>query len=216
MEGRRIKKSVIYTMYFIAFALILTSIYLMEMSSKRSFESEEIPNTYVSRSIFDHTISVISPNVVTENKVLKPYVDEKVEIKKNFYDASADEATQKNSIIYYENTYMQSSGIAYASSEAFNVVAVMKGTVTAVTQDDLLGNIIQITHENGLVSIYEGVSEVTVKVNDTVEAGTVIAKSGTSNLLKDLENQLYFEMILEGKNVNPLLCFDRTLSEIKG
>ncbi len=215
MEGRRIKKSVIYTMYAIAIMLVLGSIYLMEMNSKSSFKQEELPLTYVSKSIFDNTVSVVSP-VSTEEKIMKPFINDKVEIKKYFYDYTGETSQQENAIIYYENTYMQSTGIAYGASEQFDIIAVSKGTVTAVTEDDLLGNIIQITHDNGLVSVYQTVSDVKVKVNDVVEKGTVIAKSGTSNLFKDIENGLYFEMIMDGKNINPQLCYDKTISEIKG
>lgn len=214
MEGRRIKKSVIYTVYVIAMLLILGSIYLMEMNSNSSFKKEEVPNTYVSKTIFDETVDVIAP-VNTEEKLMKPFITETVEINKNFYSYD-DEETQENSIIYYENTYMQSSGILYSNKEAFDVVAVLKGTVTSVSEDELLGSIIQITHENGLISVYQSLSDIKVKVNDIVEKGTSIATSGKSNLFKDVENGLYFEIISNGKNINPILCYDRTISEIKG
>lgn len=216
MEGRRVKKSVIYTMYVIAILLILGSIYLMEMNSKESFKEEETPNTYVSKSIFDETLDVIAPIVNTEEKLIKPFTNEKVEISKNFYSYDDESANQENAIIYYENTYMQSSGISYSSTETFDVLAVLKGTVTSVSEDELLGSIVQITHDNGLISVYQSLSGIKVKVNDVVEKGTVIATSGKSNLFKDIENGLYFEIISNGKNINPILCYDRTISEIKG
>ena len=216
MEGRRIKKSVIYVMYVIAILLILSSIYLMELNSEASFKKEETPLTYVSKSIFDETLSVISPITNTEEKLIKPFISDKVEINKNFYSYEDENENQKNSIIYYENTYMQSSGISYKSAESFDVLAVIRGTVTSVLEDELLGSIVQITHENGLISVYQSLSDIKVKVNDQIEKGTVIAKSGKSNLFKDVENGLYFEVISNGKNINPNLCYDRTISEIKG
>lgn len=216
MEGRRIKKSVIYVMYAIAFLLIIASIYLMEMSSKSSFKKEEVPNTYVSKTIFDDTISVIAPVVNTEEKLIKPYSNEKVTINKNFYSYDDESKNQENSIIYYENTYMQSSGISYSSTEPFDVLAVIKGTVTAVSEDELLGGTVQITHDNGLITVYQSLSDIKVKVNDNVEKGTVISKSGKANLFKEIENGLYFEVVSNGKNINPILCYDRTISEIKG
>lgn len=216
MEGRRIKKSVIYTMYIVAFLLILGSIYLMEMSSNTSFKKEETPLTYVSKSIFDHTLSVISPVVNTEEKFVKPFTSDKVQMSKNFYNYEDESKNQENAIIYYENTYMQSSGILYSSSESFDIVSTLKGTVTSVSEDDLLGSIVQITHDNGLITVYQSLSDIKVKVNDIVEKGTIIAKSGKSNLFKETENGLYFEVISNGKNINPILCYDRTISEIKG
>lgn len=216
MEGRRIKTSVIYVVYAIAILLILGSIYLMESNSEESFKKEDTPLTYVSKSIFDETLTVVSPITNTEEKLIKPFMSEKVEINKNFYSYEDESENQKNSIIYYENTYMQSSGISYKSTENFDVLAVIKGKVTSVLEDELLGSIVQITHENGLISTYQSLSDIRVKVNDQVEKGTVIAKSGKSNLFKDVENGLYFEIISNGKNINPILCYDRTISEIKG
>lgn len=216
MEGRRIKKSVIYVVYVIAILLILSSIYLMELNSEASFKKEETPLTYVSKSIFDETLSVVSPITNTEEKLIKPFISDKVEVNKNFYSYEDEIKNQENAIIYYENTYMQSSGISYKSIEPFDVLAVIRGTVTSVLEDELLGSIVQITHENGLISVYQSLSDIRVKVNDQVEKGTVIAKSGKSNLFKEVENGLYFEVISNGKNINPVLCYDRTISEIKG
>lgn len=215
MEGRKIKKSVVYAMYLIAFVLVLGSIYLMELSSSANFQDEELPLTYVSKSIFDETLNVVAP-VETSDKVIQPFTSDKVKVKKSFYDYTGESTSQENAIIYYENTYMQSTGIAYTGSEAFDVVAISDGTVISVTEDELLGNIVQIKHDNGLISVYQCVKDVNVSVNDVVKKGDVIAQSGISNLFPDDENQLYFEIIMDGKNINPSLCYDRTISEIKG
>ena len=214
MEGRRIKKSVIYTMYIVAFILVMTSIYLMGMNATTSFQDDTIPLTYVSKSIFDNTKTVVK-EVMEEEKVIKPFNDDNVEIKKNYYDYK-DENEQEKSIIYYENTYMQSSGIFYVSNNSFDVVASLEGTVTSITEDDLLGKIVEIKHDNGLETLYEGLNEINVKVNDNVKAGTKIGTSGSSNLFKDDANGLYFEIISDGKNINPNFCFNKTIAEIKG
>jgi stage II sporulation protein Q len=215
MEGRRLKRPVVYTIYTVAFIFVLSVLYIMSINSKESFKTEELPLTYVSKIIFNDTLSVISETTL-ESKFIKPYTTDKVTIKKNFYDSKDESKDQENALIYYENTYMQSTGIFYESEEEFDIVATFKGTVTAVKEDELLGNIIQITHDNGLVSLYENISDIKVSVNDTVESGTVIAKSGTSNLFKDTTNGLYYELMNDGVNINPLLSYDKTIAEIKG
>lgn len=214
MEGRKIKDTVIYGIYIVSFILILASIYLMGLSSNSKMKSEDTPNKYVSKSIFDNTVSVVSQ---TKNfKFIKPVTREDITIKKTYYDKDSDEKEQENAIIYYENTYMQSTGILYTSNTNFDVSAVYDGTVTEIKEDDLLGKTIVITHENGMSSIYQSLSEVKVNQNDQVKQGDIIASSGVSNLFKDDENSLYFEMVNDGKNINPLLCYDKTISEIKG
>ena len=56
--------------------------------------------------------------------------------------------------------------------------------------------------------------DVTVKVNDTVSTGDVIASAGTNNLNKDFNNHLYFELIIDGTVVNPEDSYDKTLNEL--
>lgn len=214
MEGRKIKDSVIYGIYIVSFLLIMASIYLMGISSNNSLQSEESPYKYVSKSIFDNTLSVVSQ---TKNfKFIKPFTSSDVTVKKTYYSKDDDEKNQENAIIYYENTYMQSTGILYTSKSNFDVVAIYDGIVTSVKEDDLLGNTIEIKHEDGMTSLYQSLNEVKVKENDSVKQGDIIASSGVSNLFKDEENALYFEIVNDGKNINPLLCYDKTISEIKG
>ena len=42
----------------------------------------------------------------------------------------------------------------------------------------------------------------------------VIAKSSTSNISKDLGNHLYFELIVDGKCVNPEDYYDKSINEL--
>lgn len=214
MEGRKIKDSVIYALYIISFILIIASIYLMEVSSNKSLQDENSTNKYVSRSIFDNTLSVV--NQTKEFKFIAPFTSDNIKVKKNFYNKDDEQKAQENAIIYYENTYMQSTGMLYSSPEQFDVRAVYDGVVSLVKEDDLLGNIVEITHTDGLKSLYQSLGSVKVKEQDVIKQGDIIATSGVSNLFKDEENALYFEMINDGININPLLCYDKTISEIKG
>lgn len=212
MKNRRIKKPVIYVTYSIALALLFSSIYLIEknFNNKTFKESTDGNLTYVSKLIFDDTVSVVS----TEKTLSRPYTDNNVVIAKSYYDYKAESESQERSIIYYENTYMQSSGVSYSNKEAFEVVAVYDGTVIAVSEDDLLGNIVQIKHSDNVISVYQSLSAVNVKVNDVVSKGNIIGTSGNSNLQKDLEHHLYFELIVNNENVNPENYYDKSLNEI--
>lgn len=121
---------------------------------------------------------------------------------------------KKNSIIYYEGTYIPSTGITYKGKDTFDVVAILSGTVTSVHQDEILGNVIEIKHENNIVSIYQSLGEVSVKENDQVTQGQVIGKSGNSNIDKDSGNHLYFEISINNKTVNPLNYIGKKTNEI--
>lgn len=215
MENRKIKKSVIYGIYSLAVVALIGTIYLVESSiSNQNFEDEDYVNTYVSKTIFDESIPVVATDM--EAKIIRPYTDQNVKIVKNFYDYKADAENQQNAIFMYEDTYMQSSGVSYGGVDNFDVVAILDGTVISVEKDDILGNVVQIQHSNDLISVYQSLKDVKVKLNDTVKQGTVIGSAGESNIDKSLGNHLYFELINKNSIVNPELYFDKLLSEIQG
>jgi stage II sporulation protein Q len=109
---------------------------------------------------------------------------------------------------------MPSSGVSYSKGESFDVVAILDGTVKSVKEDTTLGNVITIEHENGITSVYQSVGEITVKVDDTITKGQVIAKSATSNISTDLGNHLYFALEYENDFINPLKAYNKTIDEV--
>ena len=78
----------------------------------------------------------------------------------------------------------------------------------------MLGNIVEITHDNEIISIYQSLSEVSVKENDVVTQGQVIGKSGSANISTDLGNHLYFELVVKGSIVNPENYYDKSVNEL--
>lgn len=177
---------------------------------------EDVPErvedvTYVSNVILSNDTPVVSTNDVI---IIRPYNDGEVKIGKKFYDYSSDEQSQQNSIVYYENTYMQNSGIDYVKVDSFDVISILKGTVISVNNNELLGNTIEIKHDNNLISIYQSLENVTVKEGDTVEQGQVLGKSGTSKINKDLGKHLHFELFKEGQVVNPEDYYNKNIKDI--
>lgn len=209
MKERRLKKSVIYGVYSLGIIALIGTIYLIEGSIAKNNYKEEDP-TYVSKTIFEDTIPVVADDV----KILRPYSDAEIKVIKSYYDYQADEESQKNSIIFHEDTYMQSSGVAYGGKENFEVKSVLDGTVVDVKEDNLLGKIVEIKHSNDVISVYQSLSEVAVSKDAVVKQGDVIGKSGTANISTDLGNHLYFELIVKGTTVNPEQYFDKFVKEI--
>lgn len=209
MKQVRLKKSVLYGIYGIGVCAFFGTVFLIEgASSKKEMSKKE--ESYVTKTIFDNTINVVGE----EAKMVKPFTDPDIKIVKNYYNYKADDKTQQDSIIYYENTYMQSSGISYGGKEGFDIVAVFDGTVTSVKKDDILGTVIEIKHSDNVTSVYQSLSDTTVKENEAVTQGQIIGKSGESNLQKDLKDHLYFELLVDGNLKNPEECFNKTLSEL--
>ena len=106
---------------------------------------------------------------------------------------------------------MQNSGVDFVNKNTFDVISILEGSVTDVKEDETLGKIIEIKHDNNYISLYQSLSEVSVKKGDMVKQGQVIGKSGTNELDKELGNHLHFELYLDGQVVNPTLYLNKEL-----
>lgn len=208
MENRRLKKSVVYALYALGFITIIGTVYLLDMiSSPTRFDDN---TTYVNKTIIDNDLPVVS----VKNNIVRPYTASNIIVGRGFYNYLDNAENQKNSLIYYEGTYIPNSGVDYKSDEIFDIVSILDGTVSKVTESSLLGKIVEITHTNNVISVYQSLSEVNVVLGDTVLQGQVIGKSGESNISTDLGNHLHFEIIVDGKNVNPENCYDKKIDEL--
>lgn len=143
----------------------------------------------------------VQKEVVT--KAIKPYTDENVTISKYYYSKEDDSTRQQQSLIKYENIYMPNTGILYSSDKEFNIVATLDGKIASIKEDKILGNIIEIEHTNGIVTIYQSVKNVNVNIGDTVKQGDIVALSGPNKLENEKENCLHFEVYQNGNLINP-------------
>lgn len=205
MRRRKLKPYVLPTLLLLAITSVVFGTAMLTNNLKK--EPKEEPTSYITDAIIEEEEAVMKE----EKKVLNPYTDSSVTIGKSYYDYKADAETQEKSIVYHDNTYMQNSGIDFIAENPFDVVAILDGSVTDVKDDDTLGKIIEIKHDNGYVSIYQSLSEVSVKKGDVITQGQVLGKSGTNNLDKDMGNHLHFELYVNGQVVDPTLYLNKEL-----
>lgn len=165
-----------------------------------SKESMKKTNDLVTTDTISDTVPVINET----RKMINPYTDSSVTISKSYYDYKGEATEQEKSITVYENTYIQNTGIDYISTNTFDIVSVLDGTVVTVKEDELLGKVIEVKHDNGLITSYQSLSEITVQKNDKIKQGQVIGKSGTNKLDKEIGNHLHFEIYENGSSVNPI------------
>ena len=211
MKKLRLKKGAIIGAYLIAFSLTGMSAFYVSQNMQANNPTEE-DIEYVNSSIIDDDES--DREVIKEDvKMVKPYTDENVQVLKYFYDYQANADSQEKSILYHENTYIQNSGMDFGLENTFDVVSVLDGTIVDVREDELLGTIVEIKHDNDFISSYQSLSEVSVKKNDTVKQGQVIGKSGTNTIDQDLGNHLHFELYKSGEVVDPSKYFDQVISD---
>ena len=82
------------------------------------------------------------------------------------------------------------------------ITATLSGTIILATWTLETGNIIQIQHENNLISVYKHLAEVFKEQGNYVEAGEAIAIIGNSGEFST-GTHLHFELWHNGVPVNP-------------
>lgn len=211
MKTKRLKKFVLPTVYVMVIGVLFISISFLGniLQSK-----VEYGNMAVS-ALKDNVTPVGKTDNIVESRIERPYVSSNVSISKSFYDMTDDEAKQQNSLVYYENTYLQNSGVLYSSTSAFDVICAIDGKVTNVSKDEILGNFVEITHNPNLKTIYYSLSEVQVKKDDTVMSGDVLGKSGDNSLNGETENCLLFEVYHNGTAIDPEDFYNMSIEDLK-
>lgn len=207
MVKRKVKRTVIYSIYAL---MIITLVSIFTITELKLDKKPKDENNFVNKTIFENKIPVIA----TKQTIMRPYTDSTIRIKTNYYNKQDDIETQKNSLILYENTYLPSTGIDYQADYDFDVVSILDGIVVTVREDQTLGKIIEIKHKDNIISSYQSLSEVLVKEGDEVKQGTLIGKSGTSNIQKEMGSHLHFELTIDSQTVDPEEYYDKELGNL--
>lgn len=92
-------------------------------------------------------------------------------------------------------------GIDIGAAHGADIVAAADGTVKAATYSSAAGNYVMIDHGGGLYTVYMHASSLTVSTGQTVAAGQVIAKVGSTGI--STGSHLHFGVSLNGSYVSP-------------
>ncbi|MGN1208259.1 MAG: peptidoglycan DD-metalloendopeptidase family protein [Christensenellales bacterium] len=102
------------------------------------------------------------------------------------------------------NCWKIHKGLDLVAGVGDDVFACFDGTVTNISSNYLDGTTIEISHADGLVSIYQGLaSETAVKVGDKVALNQNLGKVGTANS-DETNSFVHFELMKDGESVDPL------------
>ena len=209
------KKIFVPTIYLIAILSVVGCILLTIMSiNKYLTESEKFD--YSINGLIDNEVKPVQGEDITKNnvKVIKPFRNEKVTIGRGFYDFEGEQTNQEKSIIFYENTYMQNSGVDYVSDEVFDVISVLAGKVISVDTDEVLGNIVKIEHDKNIITTYQGIDKVALKVGDVISQGTIVGVSGKSLVNSNYTTSLHFEVNYKGELIDPEKFYSLNVNEL--
>lgn len=111
--------------------------------------------------------------------------------------------------------YYRHSGVDFAAEAGAEVYAMADGVVKSVSLSEQLGNLITITHDDGLETTYRFVEPVeTLDVGDTVAAGEVIAHVAEAYGTESHDGtHLHFEVTLDGEQEDPANYLDLVYEE---
>ena len=212
MKKRQLKGFVLPTVYVLVIGVLFLSISTLGNILQNKTEYSDM----VIGTLRNDGIPVVKEEQTKDiTQPVKPFTSTSVSISKSFYDMTDDDLKQQNSLVYYEKTYLQNSGVLYVSQEQFDIVNVLDGKVTNVGVDDILGNFVEITHNTNLKTIYYSLGDVLVKKDDEVKANAIIALSGSNKIEKDSSNSLLFEVYLNGVTINPEDFYNMNVDDLK-
>ena len=92
-------------------------------------------------------------------------------------------------------------GIDIGASAGADIIAAADGMVTAASYSSAAGNYVMIDHGGGLYTVYMHASSLLVSPGQTVSAGDVIAKVGSTGI--STGSHLHFGVSLNGSYVSP-------------
>ncbi|WP_404330433.1 peptidoglycan DD-metalloendopeptidase family protein [Mesobacillus maritimus] len=212
---RFFKKRWMYpAIYLASAAIILTGVLYFQGSGEQSTDIEQATDN-PSRQFNDEP--ALEVNTSLENFTMPVEDVDNAVVKMQFYDNNSDKAEQEAALVVYNNQYHPNTGIDIADKEGkeFDVVASLSGEVTMVKEDSLLGNVIEIEHDNGIVTQYQSIKNMKVKAGDTVKQGDQIATAGTSQFNEKAGIHVHFEIRKDGTPVNPLDFMDKPVSALQ-
>lgn len=210
------KKWVSPAAFMAAAAIIVTLMWVYQGSDNKAATTQNSESTVDGSAIGesadadsknDDTLEVIAGDEALQWPVVNK--DELV-VALPFYEAEASSEERQKAMLVSGTTFTPHMGIDFtkADNSAFDVIAAMSGEVTLAEEHPTNGYNVEITHPNGLVTIYQSLSEIAVEQGDQVKQGTIIAKAGRNELEKDLGVHLHFEVREDGKPINPNVLLD--------
>ncbi|MFC0416527.1 peptidoglycan DD-metalloendopeptidase family protein [Cytobacillus solani] len=202
--------------YIVSAAIILSAVlwYQNSNSAKNQDDFDYNATDVPGKNINEPAVEV---NRQMENFMMPVKEADSPVIQRHFYDMNGKAEEQEAALVFYNNSYHQNTGvdIGIESGETFDVIAALSGTVTKVAEDVLLGNVIEIEHDNGIVTQYQSVTEMNVEVGDQVKQGQVLAKAGESMFDEEAGVHVHFEIRKDGVPVNPHNYFQKPLSSLQ-
>ena len=206
-----------YTKLFLPFIymgviIFMVLISLVVFNGIGSYLKENVNYRYTLDGVFEDDIV---PVMKTDSEfIVRPYIDSNVKVGKYFYDYESNIEHQEESLILYENIYMQNTGVDYISDDDFDIVSVLDGEVISIEDSELYGKILTIKHSDTLCTVYSNIDNILVDIGSIVSQGEIIASS-TKTEISNNNSMLHFEVIHNGDYMDPENLYTLKVSDIQ-
>lgn len=205
-------KILLPTFYIVIIAVMVLCATLV-VSGVKTYLTNREEMKFTIDNVFDEDTT---PVVKTEtNTIVKPYIAESVKVGRYFYDFESDEKKQENSLILYEDTYMQNNGVDYVDSKNFDIVAILDGEVISIEDSEVYGKVVTIKHNDNLKSVYSNVDGVLVSIGYKVHQGEIFAMSAKPKLPSDYKSMLHFEVFYKESAIDPENMYTLSVSDFQ-
>ncbi|WP_026672827.1 M23 family metallopeptidase [Alkalihalobacterium bogoriense] len=212
------KRWIVPAVYLGAAAVVLSVFFMLQGGNDTALPSDDFNEQgQPSPGMTDFEDAV--PVVGTSETMTMPIAEgEEVEIIGNFFDYDASPEEQQAALVYYDNTYRPNTGIDLAkeNGESFDVTAALSGTVIKAEKDELLGYVVEIQHEEGVVTHYQSLDSIKVEEGQSISQGEILGQAGRSLYNSDAGIHVHFEVRHNGQAVNPVDYMDKTVDSIIG
>ena len=209
---KKYSKIIIPSIYVGVIGVMVVSC-LLVVSGVKNFLNERKDYDYTLDKVFIKDTIPVSKN--ENNMIIKPYTNDKVKVYSYFYDFEGDTKKQLDSLIYYENTYMQNNGVDYSNDEEFDVVSILDGEVISIEDNAIYGKVVTIKHNDNLKSVYSNVKNVLVNVGYKISQGEIFASSETYKVDTKVKSLLHFEVYYKDNAIDPENLYTMSVSDLK-
>ena len=203
------KRWVFPAIYLASAALLISVLFWYQTAGNKTTDDQNLAKDSQDLTGMSGEDSAIEVNQAFENVAMPVKNEDKAQIVTQFFDTNASMEEQEAALVVDGSTYRPNMGvdIAMKDGKEFEVVASLSGKVVSARQDSLLGNVIEIEHDNAVKTIYQSVKDMKVKSGDNVKQGDVLGTSGTSQLNKEAKNHVHFEIRKDNTALNPIDFF---------
>ncbi|MFA9457640.1 peptidoglycan DD-metalloendopeptidase family protein [Halalkalibacter sp. AB-rgal2] len=211
------KRWVIPALYLAAAALVLSAVFMLQNNDDTVAPETGMDADGVSQNENPYGEEALPVTSMSE-RVQMPFENEhEMNIVGYFYDVHATAEEQQEALVYYNNEYYPNKGMdfAHVDGESFDVIAALSGTVVRAEKDELLGYIVEISHEDDVVTHYHSLENIDVEQGDTVEQGDVLGTAGRNVYNKDAGIHVHFEIRQDQMAINPNNVFDQPIDAIE-